>query len=124
MESDASLPDAGCLSVVTTSCDSDHALVHVSGELDLISRADFEYAVAYHLRRGRRFVTVNLGGLTFVDAAGIGSFVRAHQSFLAVQGRLLFGDVPSRVLRVLELVELTDELFLLDGKNRFLGIAT
>jgi anti-anti-sigma factor len=124
MDWDLRAPEAEYLTITTTSCDSDHALLTVAGELDLISRAEFEHVVAYHLRRGRRFVTADIRGLTFIDAAGVGSFVRAHQSFLALHGRLLFRQVPHRVMRVLELVGLADELFLLDGEHRSFGIAT
>jgi anti-anti-sigma factor len=112
------------LSVVTTASDAHHARLTIAGELDAISGDHFADALRAHLRRGRRYLTVDLAALTFLDAAGIGAMLRAHQDFLGGHGRLLFCNVPARVMRLLTLVDVADELFLVDGEHRSLGIAT
>jgi anti-sigma B factor antagonist len=108
--------------LATTACDATHARLEAFGELDLISRAELQDALAYHLRRGRRFVSVDLAGLTFLDAAGIGAFVAAHQRFLEAHGQLVFRNAPQRVLQLLGLVGVEQELFLLDERHSF-GVA-
>jgi len=105
--------------LATTASDATHARLEIFGELDLTSRAQLRQALAHHLMRGRCFVSVDLSGLTFLDAAGIGALVEEHHRFLAAHGQLVFRNAPQRVLRVLGLVGVEQELFLLDGRHGF-----
>jgi anti-anti-sigma factor len=117
-------PPPDYLAVATRSCDADHAFVEVVGELDVVSSGQLADAVSYHLGRGRRYVTVDLAGVTFLDAGGISAFIRLHQMFLSAHGRLLFCNATRRVLWLLELLEVLDDLLVVDGEHRSLGIAT
>ena len=87
---EAFLPDY--LAVTTTACDATHARLELVGELDMISCVQLEDALAYHLRRGRRFVSVDLAGVTFMDAAAIGAFVLAQPG----NGLSLFSSAGAR----------------------------
>lgn len=112
---EAFLPDY--LDVTTTACDATHARLELAGELDMISCAQLEETLRYHLRRGRRFVSVDISAVTFIDAAAIGTFVSEHQRFLQARGQLILRNAPERVLRLLALVEADRELFLLDERH-------
>ncbi|MDA8294982.1 MAG: STAS domain-containing protein [Actinomycetota bacterium] len=59
--------------------------VRLVGELD-VARAEWVLDLLTGLDRA--IVTVDLSGLSFIDAAGLGAFVRARQA-LALRGQLL-----------------------------------
>jgi anti-sigma B factor antagonist len=101
------------LSAVTVVCDGSHARVEVRGELDIVSAALLEAVLDAHLDRGRRFVTVDLAGLDFVDAAGVGVLVRYHQRYRDAQGRLVFTRLTDRVARLFDLIGVSPFLLVL-----------
>ena len=77
--------------------------VRLVGELD-VARADWVLDLLAGLDRA--IVTVDLSGLSFIDAAGLGTFVRARQ-LLAARGQLLeLIGAPAPVRRVFRLAGL------------------
>jgi len=55
------------------------------------------------IRRGELRCVLDLGAVSYVDAAGIGELVRAGRRVRGHGGRLVLAAVPERVRRVLEM---------------------
>jgi anti-sigma B factor antagonist len=84
------------------------AVVRLHGELDLAgvprllsALADLDGDVA-----------LDCSGLDFIDAAGLGAFVRAHRQCAARGAELVVVDPSPALLRLLRIVELDTELHL------------
>lgn len=60
-----------------------------------------------HLLRDRRALVLHLGDLVFIDSSGLGTMVRTLTSTRQARGDLKLCDVPSHVLKVLQLSHLT-----------------
>jgi anti-anti-sigma factor len=84
--------------------------VAVEGELDLATRPRLSAALDRHLSAGRRFAQLDLVSLTFCDAAGLGSLVQARSSFVAARGGFSLIGCRPRLMRLLEITELTEFL--------------
>lgn len=81
-------------------CDEPLIPVRLVGELD-VARADWVLDLIVGLDRA--IVKVDLSGLSFIDAAGLGAFVRARQ-VLATRGQLLeLIGAPASIRRVFHL---------------------
>lgn len=78
-------------------------VVRLEGHLDLASIGIVEDALA---RSAAPTVVLDLGGLTFVDAVGLATIVRAKKQIEQRGGRLLVRNVHGLVDRVLTLAEL------------------
>jgi anti-anti-sigma factor len=85
---------------------SSPAVVRLHGELDLAGVAHLLSALA--CLDGD--VEVDCSGLDFIDAAGLGAFVRAHQQCAARGVKLVVVDPSRAVLRLIQMVELDTEL--------------
>jgi anti-sigma B factor antagonist len=59
------------------------------------------------LLRDRRAIVLHLGEVEFIDSSGLGTMVRSLTSTRQVHGDLKLCNVPERVLKVLELSQLT-----------------
>jgi anti-anti-sigma factor len=82
------------------------AVVRLHGELDMAGVPRLLSALA--CLNGD--VELDCSGVDFIDAAGLGAFVRAHQQ-CATRGAQLVVLEPSRaVLRLMQMVELDTEL--------------
>lgn len=66
------------------------AHVTVSGELDVLSSRSMRRKVDDMLADDTTEFTVDASQVTFVDAAGLGAFVRLRNAALAREGRLTF----------------------------------
>jgi anti-sigma B factor antagonist len=62
------------------------------------------------LRRERADVVVELGGLTFIDSAGVRALVRAHEQATRARTRLRFEPGGPAVMRTLELTGVAETL--------------
>jgi anti-anti-sigma factor len=78
--------------------------VTVRGELDLGTVDVLVDAVAPHARS--TVLELDVGGVTFLDAAGIGALVRCQHAVRAQGGRLRLVDVSPVVRRVIDLAGL------------------
>jgi anti-anti-sigma factor len=65
--------------------------------LDLIGRL---------LASGRRLLVLDLAGVEYLDAAGMGMLIRCQQRVAAMDGRLIVAGARSKVQEMLELAEL------------------
>ena len=99
------------LAVETVRFDRLHALVKVRGELDLGTAPPLWAVLQGHVGAGRRFLRLDLSGVTFLDATALTGITRAHQDLLRRRGTLVITGVRALVARVLRLTGLDEVLF-------------
>ncbi len=99
------------MSVDTVRCDATRAIIKVTGELDLTTAAPLWAVLQSHLAAGRRFLRLDLSGVTFLDATALSGITLAHQKLLASRGTLVITGVRSLVARVLRMTGLDEVLF-------------
>ena len=88
--------------------------LRVGGELDAASAPSLRHCFDQQMSLGRRYLRLDLAGLTFVDAAGLAEIVRAHQALLKRRGTLVITAMSRRCRRVVELVALDHVLLIVD----------
>lgn len=99
---------------VITSEEPDRTVVAVLGELDVLSVPDLRLALHAAIDRAApRAVVVDLAGLHFLDATGLGALVGAHRRALRVGSQLVLRNPPERVARLLAVTRL-DRVLVLD----------
>jgi anti-sigma B factor antagonist len=113
------------ISVETAEQDARRALVRVSGELDIATAAPLWKVLNGHLTAGRRYLRLDLSGVTFLDACSLGGITRIHHRALAHRGTLVLTGAPRPVSRMLRLTGLDEVLFVggprADDDFRFQG---
>ena len=80
----------------------DPTVVRAEGELDVAGVSPLSLVLADQ----DGDVELDCSGLEFIDAAGVGAIVRAHQSYEARGAKLVLVDPSKPVVRVLRLVDL------------------
>lgn len=80
------------------------------GEFDLAAVDLFTTVVAHQLNMGRRFIRLDMSGVTFLDCAMLRALVLAHNQLLAHRGQLTLTRVGPRVAKLLRLTELDTAL--------------
>jgi anti-sigma B factor antagonist len=98
---------------VTVHADSDAepAIVVVSGEIDLACADSIGAVLHDQLRRGRRYVRIDLTAVTFLDATALGMLLSAHHQFLAEHGTLTLTGLGRAATRLLHITGLDEVLF-------------
>lgn len=99
------------MAVDTVRFDAVRANIKVVGELDLATAAPLWAVLQGHLAAGRRFIRLDMSGVTFLDATALSGITRAHRDLLAARGTLVITGVRARVARVLRLTGLDEVLF-------------
>jgi anti-anti-sigma factor len=99
------------MSVETVRFDGLRASIKVHGELDLSTAAPLWAVLDGHLAAGRRFLRLDLSGVTFLDATALSGITRTHKALLARRGTLVVTGVRARVGRVLRMTGLDEVLF-------------
>lgn len=99
------------MSVETVHFDANRALVKVEGELDMSTSAPLWALLESHLSAGRRFLRLDMSGVTFLDASALTGIASAHQDLLTNRGTLVITGVRSLVARILRLTGLDEVLF-------------
>jgi anti-sigma B factor antagonist len=94
----------------TTSCQAARAHVAVRGELDVMTVPQVRCQIDDAIAQGCTHFTVDVAGVTFIDAAGLGVFARLHTTATRLGGTVTFVATSPRFLRVCGLTQLT-ELF-------------
>ena len=84
------------------------------GELDVASASSLRACLEQQVARGRRYLRIDLAGVTFVDAAGIAELVRAHHDLLGRRGTLVITAMSRRCRHLVELVALDQVLLIVD----------
>lgn len=100
------------MSVETVRFDAASALVKVNGELDLSTAAPLWAVLDSHLAAGRRYLRLDLSGVTFLDATALTGITRTHRELLARRGTLVITGVRVLVGRVLRMTGLDEVLFI------------
>jgi anti-sigma B factor antagonist len=91
------------------------AVLELEGELDVASAADaYKRMLELGLRRGGQLV-LDLSELTFMDSTGVRMILQADEHARRHGASLVVVRPPERVMRVLELVGLDEQLDLVDG---------
>jgi anti-sigma B factor antagonist len=101
----------GVMSVDTVRFDRTRAIIKVTGELDLGTAPPLWAVLQNHVAAGRRFLRLDVSGLTFLDATALSGITRAHQDLLGNRGTLVITGVRSLVARVLRMTGLDEVLF-------------
>jgi anti-anti-sigma factor len=99
------------VAVETVRFDRVRALVKVTGDLDFGTAAPLWAVLHGHVAAGRRFLRLDLSGVTFLDATALTGITRAHQDLLNRRGTLVITGVRQLVARVLRMTGLDEVLF-------------
>lgn len=82
----------------------------LAGELDLTGRGLLRAELARLAEQEPPLLVLDLGGLTFIDAGGLGALVAARKQLAAWSGRLLLAGASARVCRLLRIARLAESL--------------
>ncbi len=94
---------------IEASTDEGGSTLTLSGEVDPHTTEQLDAAVDGALDADPRLV-LDLGGVTFIDSAGLRSLIRAQRQAEEASGSLVLRSPRPSTLRVLEITGLTDEL--------------
>lgn len=75
--------------------------VLLSGRLDVATVADVRLVLHEAVDSGQGDLLVDIGGVDYIDASGLGVLVGAHRRAGRVGRRLVLRNVPERILRLL-----------------------
>ena len=82
----------------------DHAVVTVSGELDLDTAPQLASAAIDALHdRGVQVLIIDLAGVTFIDSTALGALVRVNNAATAAKIELRLQAVSPRVAQLLKI---------------------
>ena len=95
---------------------ADGAVVWLRGELDLATAPDLQQHLLAILARQPASLTLDLGGLGFLDSSGLGTLYRARQAAADQGVPMRLDAVPDHVRRVLDVTAMTP-LFEVNGKS-------
>jgi anti-anti-sigma regulatory factor len=112
VETGPTLPTGG-FDVRTTTCDATRANLHVSGDLDDDGAAVLAQVIDGHVRAGRRFLRLHLGGVRSLGVAATVTIARAHEQLLASRGTLILIGVAGDIEAALRLAAPASPLLLL-----------
>lgn len=87
-----------------------HVIVALSGEFDIAAASAMREALAEAADRAVRGVIVDMGQVTFVDAAVLGVLAGASRRTRHLPDGLRLAAVPARVARLLRLAKLDGQL--------------
>jgi anti-sigma B factor antagonist len=100
------------LRITVREASATRALFVLSGELDLASAPLLSACLEHHLGARRLFLRLELGGLSFIDAAGLAAVVTAHHDVAAKHGTLTITSLAPQGARLIELVGLDEQLLI------------
>lgn len=78
-------------------------VIHVEGDVDVSQALALRDTLAQAMGDGSTPVLLDLGGVEFIDSAGVGLLVTAHRRAVAAHGALAIAAITLTVARVLEL---------------------
>jgi len=107
-------PVGELMSVETVGLDRLRAHVRVAGEIDMSTGAPLWAVLHSHLAAGRKFLRLDLSGVSFLDAAALSGIVHAHHDASERRGTLVLTGVHRRIARLLRLTGLDDVLLIGD----------
>jgi anti-sigma B factor antagonist len=75
----------------------------LTGELDVANCARIAAEVATLCEQGRRRIRIDLGAVTFIDAATLGAFVQSHECARAFGADVVLASAHGLPLRLLRM---------------------
>jgi anti-anti-sigma factor len=82
-------------------------VIAVAGDIDLSTITYFSEALEGGVRRAKTDVVVDMEGVTFIDAVGLGALIRTHKLVSSQEGRrMIVCNVPPSTRRLFELTGL------------------
>ncbi len=81
-------------------------IVAPRGDIDAASAGAFQDRIDELLRGGAHYFVVDLGGVGFVDSAGLAALVRLYKRVRIGEGDVRLASVPAPVLEILDLTRL------------------
>jgi anti-anti-sigma factor len=99
------------LTLTVTKSDDFRANVRLAGDLDLASARLLCAALEHELDSGRRYLRLDLSGLSFIDSAGVAALVDALWAFLERRGTVIILGISARARLLLELTATDSILF-------------
>ena len=106
-------PDSMDFSAAVT-LQGDQAHLAVTGDVDVVTTLQVRWRLDDALAQGCTHFTVDVAGLTFIDAAGLDAFVRLHNATSELDGTVTFVATSPAFRRVCGFAGLT-EAFRLSG---------
>jgi anti-anti-sigma factor len=88
--------------------DVPHARIAVNGELDLATVHLLREAADVLMSEMAHGITIDLGGLQFIDAAGLGEVVRLRMTLIAAGRRLILSRPSLRIRRTFAIGRLAE----------------
>lgn len=101
--------EAGLTSVSVEYPSDDIAVVHVAGEVDMVTAPALETEVSNLLRQEPRLLVIDLSDVRFFSSAGLAVLALAHREAHETTHLRVVANHPA-VLRPLELTGLTEDL--------------
>jgi anti-sigma B factor antagonist len=99
----------------------DRTVLAVGGELDLATAPAFRQAATNAVAEGARQVVVDLSGCDHIDSIGVGLLLGLSKRVRTVDGSLVVVCADPRLVRVLDLTELSRILPVVDRLEEALG---
>jgi anti-anti-sigma factor len=99
--------------VRTSRCDATRANLHVSGHLSADGAAVLAQVIEGHLRAGRRFLRLHIGGVRSVGTEAIAVIAAAHEQLLSRRGTMILTGVSSTMEDVLRAATPTSPLLMI-----------
>lgn len=106
--------DGSGLSITIMPGRDNRAGLRLVGDLDIASATPLRECLERQIALGRRYLRLDLAGLTFVDATGLAELVRAHHELLGRRGTLVITAMSRRCRQLVELVALDHVLLIVD----------
>lgn len=97
-----------------------HALVLLSGELDISTVPKLYEQFAQLAHEGVSHVSIDLSRLTFVDSTGLSLLVTEHKRAKALGGELILFSPQPHVRRIIEVTGLEAVLTILPAKDDYI----
>jgi anti-anti-sigma regulatory factor len=112
VEAGSSIPTGG-FDVRTATCDANRAVLYLSGDIGSDGAEVLAQVIEGHVRAGRRYLRLNLGGVRSLSDAATVVIARAHEQLLASRGTLILTGVDGAAEELLRLAAPASPLLLL-----------
>jgi anti-anti-sigma regulatory factor len=112
-ESDDQQTPSAAFDVHTARADATRANLHVSGELGSDGAVVLAQVIDGHLRAGRRFLRLHIGGARTLGEQAIAVIADAHEQLLARRGTMILTGVSPAMEDVLRAATLTSPLLMI-----------
>jgi anti-anti-sigma factor len=110
-------------SITPVMADATRACLRLCGEIDAALAPALADRLDEHITQGRRYLRLELSGVTFMDTTALSVVLEAHHRLLASRGTLVLTGVRDAVTRLITLAKL-DQVLFVSGPRSDLDAAT